>query len=469
MANNYLYHPLGDFAQYYADGTYGPGDNEFPRTHSEHNNGGIDFNPGSKLPVHAMADGEVVFIGVYNSSSHYKEKSAGYYVEIKSNSFGYNGTVYMRYLEMGWLESPLAEAIGVEPGTSGTSIKNAPSVRMNTSIQIKAGDIIGYTNEIGNGQTNLHIDLQQHATLSGGGLISSSFDFNKNNSSIGEYGEGYKDDGKNWYQDGKIVGQVINGIGYVPYGEASSKFQVFNHYWYCTILSKPILRTGVPAGGVKLNPTVPISEEYQNWNFTERYMGKFPNNISDINNETYRPLRTLALAARGEFGGADEGLSYGKLFRVWILYETERFPSLRELEPISGPMRGASSTLKDFAAYWSKIVFYKWNENGWQSTQYWNQSAPETEEFLSFMQNIYMNIAYPDIYGISKEACIEACSNMPYSNETTDVGSDIPVTYGSPLIFLVKEKFSGGWYILFRTENHTNNLLSANEGPRSQT
>lgn len=455
MADNYIYHPLGEFAKNYSDGSIGIGDPRFPRSHSGHANGGIDFNPGAKLPVHAMVDGEVTFLGAYSDARHYASNSAGYYVEIKSTNFGYNGTVYMRYLELGYLESPFGEALGINSGPNGTSIRNKPTTRKNVSIQVRKGDIIGYTNDIGGGQSQLHIDLQRNPTLSGGGSVSSNFPFTPSDGKGGTYGTGYTVVNGNWYQDGKLVG-VMGADGKAKTPRAN--FDVFNHYWYCTILTTPkaISSSTSPDGGIPLSPSVNVpSDPYLNLSFSNRYMGEYPSQITDINNSNFRGIKTLALAARGEFGLNEEGKSYGKLFRTWILHEVVRFPSY-------GNFRDVNATVDTFAKYWSDIVYYSWGGSRYMSAPYWDTNAPETEEFLEFMQSMYLNVAHPDIFGINKQSCITACNNMPYSNETTALGTNIPVTRGSPLVFSVVEKYSGGWYVMYRTQAMSDSFLTPN-------
>ena len=233
MADNYLYHPLGDFARNYADGTISFQDRRYPTSHSGHKNGGIDFNPGSKMPIYAMADGTVTFVGIYARPSDYSNRCAGYYIELESNNFGY-GIIYIRYLEMGWLESPFAEAIGVRPGANGTNIQSCSGKQTKrVTISVKAGDIIGYTNSIGNGQSQLHIDLQINPTLSGDGEIKNGIKF-LNGKSLGT---GYEAKNGKWYQNGKLIGMPPDGL--VP---GSGKFPVYDNYWYSTILSTPIYK-----------------------------------------------------------------------------------------------------------------------------------------------------------------------------------------------------------------------------------
>lgn len=234
--DNYIYHPLGDYAENYANGTIGPGDKGFPQSYDGHTNGGLDFNPGPRRPVHAMVDGVVTAVCGFTLQEHIDNLEAGFYVELKTNNFGYKDTVYIRYLEMGWLESPFAEVLDIKPGVTGTGIYDIQMRKIVvTEIPVKAGDIIGYTNDLPI-QSALHIDMQLNPTLSGGYDTTFGFNFGREDGKGKDYGSCYSTDGVNFLQDGQILGNNVGGVGKVPY----SSYNVFNNYWFCMAMAKPL-------------------------------------------------------------------------------------------------------------------------------------------------------------------------------------------------------------------------------------
>lgn len=242
MSDNYIYHPLGDYAKYYEDGTIGVDDIRYPRAHLEHDYGGIDFFPGSKIPVYAMTDGKVVCIAVYNSDTDRNNNCAGYVVEEKINSekTGYKENFYIRYMCLGWLSPTLAESINLKGGTTGTYYDKIDSVKNSVEISISEGDIIGYTNAIGQVESlnkqhcQLHIDFQKKETILSGLTAEVPFKLNSSN-----FGSCFTVKNDNWYQNNVMVGSIVSGNGYVPDGENNDNYKIYNHYLYCMLISKP--------------------------------------------------------------------------------------------------------------------------------------------------------------------------------------------------------------------------------------
>lgn len=175
-----------------------------------------------------------------------------------------------------------------------------------------------------------------------------------------------------------------------------------------------------------------------------------PQSVADITTETFHPLRACMNWACGEFGPSIYGVSYGKLMRTWIMYEPDT------------AYRGTGKTLKDF------ILRLRTQVLSWGGHDIWERSYADlkastwmTDDYaLAFMQWLYNNIRYPELYGVdssSDDDVIKAMSGMPTMNETTGIGThDIP-SRNQPVVWSVIKRaelnqFSGymGYYVLYR-------------------
>lgn len=465
----YYYHPLGELASTFANNT--ANNSEWPHTYTKDNKpydfGKLDWGSGNNIPskskVYSMTNG--IITKIFKSYTENSDTN-GFYIYIKTDrKDGNNKEIEIHYGKLSGFSEKIANILGCKSGPMSLNELIAVPIVFNSNIEITMGEHIGYTNDWYPDSANLctdfvyidnenntndvnNIELYPHATEE---KLSNSFKLTNLENNI-----------KKVECNGKIVGRED---GYVRElnKENSKTYTVWPHMSYMVCQQTPMFLSNnsnaSPAGGISLSPDVEVpSNEYLNLNFSNRYMGKYPTTTSEMNSEECRGLRTLTLAAQGEFGYGEEGISYAKLFRAWILHYS----------PIKGyivsgySVRDNNSTLQGFARYWSNIVYKGWGGSKYQSTEYWNQTIKETDDNLTYMQNIYKNIAYPNIYGITKDYCIRACSNMPYSNETTSLGSSTPVTYGSPIIFQVIQPYNGVYYVLFRTEAMTKNFLAPN-------
>lgn len=464
----YYYHPLGDLASAFTNGL--ADDSEWPHTYTKENKfhgiGNLDWGSGKNIPpnskVYSMTNGTITNIFKNTSDTGY-----GFYIYIKTDRVDGDGkTIEIHYIELSGFSEKIATALGCKAGAMTLEEMLATPIVFNSSIEVSMGEHIGYTNSWYSNYSNMHTDfvyVGMGDNNSDGNVDVSTYPHAtesklSNNFKLTDLGNGIK----KVECDGKIVGRE-NGYVREQYGGSSDTYKVWPHMSYMVCQQTPIFVTngsgGGPEGGIRPTPDVEVpASEYLNLSFSDRYMGKYPESTTDMNSDDCRGLRTLTLAAQGEFGYGEEGLSYAKLFRAWILY----------YRPISSyivsgySIRENNSTLQGFARYWSNIVYNGWNGSSYQSTEYWNQTIKETNDNLTYMQNIYKNIAYPNIYGITKDYCIRACSNLPYSNETTSLGSSTPVTYGSPVIFQVVQPYNGVYYVMYRTKGMTQSFMEAN-------
>lgn len=346
-------------------------------TYPTHGLNKLDFGAPKGTPIYSMTSGVVNFCGIYNDGV-----SA---CEIHATGYGNLGNIsnlYIRYLHGEYM--------------------------VKTGDIIAQGQQIGTVSDIGSsGSYHLHLDFQTVPSNSAGiGLL--------------PYGIGAKQE---------VITRNI--------AHWNAQAQGYNYAGYCwQVIGNPaherIVSNYIPGsnGGQALQPTCNIPAEYANVVFSDRFMsgGAFSNAI-----------KALAYSSTREFGFGDEGRSYGKLFRAWILYENYRFSDLPNF-------RASSATIDTFARYWSGLTGKKWG----CYTCY--GMAPE-QNMEALCEAMYNNIKYPDIYGVTKDYCIEAMSNCPFQNETASIGSSSIPQRNYPLAFSVVKPYNNLYYVMYRSKN----------------
>lgn len=400
----YFYHPLGEQAVDFNEYSY--------YSYAGHAVECVDIGVPSGTPVYSMTTGVIEFIGNGVSGTGYN---------------GYGGVVVIRASGVGY--TSLIQENGLY--ILYAHLREFKEGLMNGST-ILAGDLIGYSGGA-NGDpmqgsstgSHLHLefkDLQAFSTNSHSfvGMLSGQTQHISNWDSV-----------KNW-----SLALNLDGTTPTKIGDSFSYLHAI-----CSQLPEYI------QGGTELNPTVDVPKEYLNYVFSERFMGKYPATIDD--NEA---IKILTNAATREFGYYNEGISYGKLFRAWILYQPVTYINFR----------AEDAQLVDFANEWCQRVT-SW---GYDSSLFKQTPTNISQErFLELMQDMYKNIANPGIFGLDPNSenyneAIIACSNMPYSNETTSIGTNTPVTHGQKIVFQVISPIGDwAWYVLFRCEG---SLLTAN-------
>lgn len=191
---------------------------------------------------------------------------------------------------------------------------------------------------------------------------------------------------------------------------------------------------------------------YKDIIFPQEFMltGTGPQAVADINTNTFHALRACMNWCCGEFGPSIYGASYGKLIRTWIMYEPD------------SAYRGTGKTLEDFILRLrSKIL-------SWGGHDVWERSYRDlknatwmTDDYaLKFMQDLYNNIRYPQLFGVTADSdldVLKAMSGMPTMNETTGLGTPTIPSRNQPVVWSVVKRavlneFSGyeGYYVLYR-------------------
>lgn len=150
----YWYHPIGDNAKMYVDGTATP--SQKPHTYDwngskSHGIGKLDWGLEPGTPIYSMTDGTCYSIIVQTSSG-----GKGYQVYIKTDRTTQGKPICIRYIEMRGLGDSLADAIGVDRGdNSFPGVYSANSV----NVPISQGELIGYANDWYAGYSTLHTDM----------------------------------------------------------------------------------------------------------------------------------------------------------------------------------------------------------------------------------------------------------------------------------------------------------------------
>ena len=136
----WFYHPLGDYAKNYVEGTASP--SQFPHTRPDHGFNKIDYGCGYNLPIYSMTDGTVVtakYIGGDGVSR--------YGVVIKCTNNGYS-----EMMAKVKNASPMDYPIYI----SYIEMDREPEVT--TGESVSPGTLLGYTNNVYPG-SNVHIDI----------------------------------------------------------------------------------------------------------------------------------------------------------------------------------------------------------------------------------------------------------------------------------------------------------------------
>ncbi|MGN1362439.1 MAG: M23 family metallopeptidase [Methanobrevibacter sp.] len=394
----YFFHPLGEEAINYSRDSY--------YSYYEHGVECVDIGVSSGTPIYSMTSGEVIIAEEGSPNNGFNRY--GGIVVIKANSGYSNYTGEDHYILYSHLQ--------------GFTVNNGDTVSAGTQIGISGG---ANGDPMQGSSTGAHLHLEFRSEIASRTKAGTGLLYNKTDH-ISDWGNI-----KDWSLARNIDGTYPIKIG--------------NSYSYChaTCCQEAEYLTG----GGDLNPTVDVPSEYLTYVFSDRFMGAYPDNIANIRDDKYRAIRILARAAANEFGYGNEGMSYSKLFRAWILYHFAHS---------SYNFRAKGATLETFANAWVAWVT-SW---GYDSSDFHNVPSDISEEaFFEFTQNIYKNISQPGIFGLNPELdnyneAMTACSNMPFANETSGEGTKVPVTHGNKLIFSVISPFQGwGWYVLFRFEN----------------
>ena len=413
----YLCHPLGDLSQ---------DPNFWFYTYHDHGVSKLDFYAPEDSSVYAMMPGVV-------ESSMVDSYGGGNFIKIKSTDNNYSRItgypLYLRYMHL--------------------------NVRLvKTGDIVHAGDLIGYSGNTGKSTgPHLHLDM----SINGSNPLQYP---PINDIVMGRLIPGYDYEANRT----RLVPDIDGGPG-VPYGD--------NYYYH--LMGSPIIQVTEsyddvpPEGGIEYNPTaysnpsdaeyrpnVPyvsaINSEYGTRTFSSYFMGTYPATQADLDNNL--ALKVLYVSATGEFGETEEGYSYGKLFRNWIIHQP--------YEKYNYRVEGA--TLMDFANEWDYLT-NKWTKGKSYERHDKQNAMSKTDWNLEFAQYLYNNIRYGQGYGLTKTHTIAAFQCWPWTNETLADGNH---SIRSDAINIAPQPYvptAGGYYTMYNRSGHFDVARSNPQNP----
>lgn len=158
----YYYHPLGDLAKAFVDGT--ASSSEFPHTYDNngdhaHGVGNLDWGSGSSIPqlspVYSMTDGTI-----YTVYTSHGDGGRGVGIYIKTDRLdGAGKPICIHYIELSGVSDRLAQILGCEAGPHTESEFASFNVSSSEPISVKMGELIGYTNDWYLNYSNMHTDF----------------------------------------------------------------------------------------------------------------------------------------------------------------------------------------------------------------------------------------------------------------------------------------------------------------------
>lgn len=260
--SNYFYHPLGDYAQNYIDGSATP--SERPHTYPSHGWNKIDFGVGGGRPVYSMTNGIITNCGYFGQS----DGQSKYGVAVKTTDCGYSRMmaklkggspedypIYFTYIEMDNINEELEKE---RPITKGTFLgeTNYDYAGSNLHFDIQPYERYSNTNE-GNAKTWYGcISLDQRDAYGDKGSSYNLKDHLDPNFSMDEHGNlkdstgkyiGLKGDDGIYYPPG-LSGEIISKYTGNPPGMTLSELdwiggrstQINKWYAYAIMMQTPV-------------------------------------------------------------------------------------------------------------------------------------------------------------------------------------------------------------------------------------
>lgn len=419
--SKYYYHPLGNLAKTFTDGT--ASNSEWPHTYDAnesgkpHGVGNLDWGSGSNIPqqseVYSMTDGTITSIYTNHSSG-----GRGFAIVVRTDRLDSKGKpICIHYIELSGLSEKLANIVGCKAGPMSQSEYGSVNVSYNSPITISMRDHIGYTNDWYGNYSNMHTDFtyegvgDNNATF----LDESSYPTVSEDKLDSSFTLTKLDNGKTKVEcNGKIVGRDDGSVR-LQTGN-SQYYNVWPHVGYMVCQQIPTYLSGstTASGGISIGTIEEVingdkmNQEalscYKTKNLGDNWMGKRPTSLDELNNSSEcRGIRYATAVCSQELNfstyGHFPGASYAKLLRAKMIGEDRSGSSMKEWFDYINPYQFAG-------------------KSGWIAKTF------SSENSLTFAQIIYDNLKYPDIYGIEtftgteefKEAIIYACKQVPIFN-----------------------------------------------------
>ena len=386
----YYYHPLGNLARSFIDGS--ATSSEFPHTYDaneagqSHGVGNLDWGSGSSIPplspVYSMTDGII-----YNIYTSHDEDGRGVGIFIKTDRLDGDGKpICIHYIELSGVGDKLAQILGCESGPHSLSEFSTFNISSTEQISVKMGDLIGYTNDWYSNYSNMHTDFTYEGI--GDNNSNNITEYIKNSPHINDISQlnsafSAKSTGKEIPQyiikcNGKIVGSD-NGMVKLQNG-ASIYYPVYPFISYLVCQQIPVYLSG-----------------------------SSNNDIGEIGQYAPEGYDSLSLeCTENELLGACNTI-LGE-----IAYNQDSLESAR-----SGILLYAK-LIRCRAIYYNKGIQYALDHSGFDgySGTNLNSSKIKTLQYTEeeFKEKVKLNLCKPGLYDITDAKCIKLAKNAPYYN-----------------------------------------------------
>lgn len=449
----YYYHPLGDLAKAFTDGT--ADDNEWAHTYDdkEYQISSLDWGSGNAIPqessIYSMTNGII-----YNIIADHSEKNQGFAIYVKTDRLDGTGKpICIHYLKLSGVSDKIANIIGCSSGSMSLEEYKSISINYSESITIEMGEQIGYTNSWygnsanfctnflyeknntdnddtdNNGNTdnentdnentdnddiNSYINISPH--INDKEQLNNKFSLEAIDNSIAKYTVKCNEN---------LVGRE-NGMVRLQNGGSSQYYPVYPFISYLVCQQTPTYisnstSTG-PGGGISMLDKSQIScvenmdsqavDFYLTGSMGESWIGQYPNSIQEVNSNQSGLRYAVAICKRELNFEIFSGVAYAKLLRAKMIGETwQSGNNMKEW------FEGLHPSQFDGKSTWLAMTF--------------------SEDDLQYAQLVYMNLRYPEIYGSESfsgsqefhDAIVFGCQQIPIYNLS-------PVNY-HPLAFVV--------------------------------
>ena len=380
----YYYHPLGELAKAFADGT--ADDSEWPHTYTKpgkyHGIGNLDWGSGKSIPpnskVYSMTNGVITKIFKYTDDAGF-----GFYIYIKTDRVDGEGkTIEIHYIELSGFSERIANILGCKAGPMTEKEVHMAPINFSTEITVEMGEHIGYTNSWYSNYSNMHTDfvyVGRGDNNSDGNVDVSTYPHAIESKLSGNFKLTDLSNGiKKVECDGKIVGRE-NGYVRTQHGGSSDTYKVWPHMSYMVCQQTPVY----------INSSSGTLGE----------VGKYdPKGYdSEILECTEKELLGACNATLGETMAYTDGLEAAR----------------------SGVLMYAK-LLRCRTLWYGKDVQYTLNHSGLGGYSGTHIDIRQVEEIgytvEEFKEKIRLNLCNPGLYDITYPKCVQIVKNAPFFN-----------------------------------------------------
>lgn len=447
----YYSHPLGSAAQSLSNGT--AESSEIPHTSDEidsvYMNSSIDFGSGASIkansPVYSMTDGTI-----YNVTISTDENNQGISLYVQTDRIDSSGNkVCIKYSRLGGVADKIANVLGIPNGNISLNDLSNITPNLSSTIQMKMGEQIGYTNDFGDNTSNLRISFIYKDKDTNEELLPENYPHISESKNSKITLEKIESGLTRVLCNGEIVGGK-NGMVTTLNG-TSGKYQTYPYLSYITCQQQSIYVSNGHGSGPKVvgkiemlpknkilygeNLNQEALDFYLNGIMSESWIGPMPNTTEDVNNNA--GLRMATTLCKNELNfDFFSGVGYAKLMRAKMIGEKHTGNNMEQ---------------------WYRGL----NRYQFASPDYWrNHTFSNSDDIVLYAQYVYLNLRYPEIYGAEYfSGTNEFFDTIVYSLQQIPIYNLSPMNY-YPHAFYVNfdvrnnkscgESGGAGHYLMYR-------------------